>query len=466
MPPDVGSAGSPGSSFSAQPADEQARRAVKLWPALLAAYGLGYWVLTAADAPLAMKPAWLFICTLDMVRLARAAASREAAYESAMSTVGLEDFLFALESLMLAIVAWQALPGMAGVGPVMLTAVYVVLVPLEAATHVRGWPWVAVWTAPIGMALAYGWVEAAWPGGLVVSLSLGVGYAALIGLHAHGERTTCRLTSALERERELQAALAAARRESVAAAQAKARFFAAASHDLRQPLHALAVNATPLQIVAARTRDPLIKELSDGINRALAHSDHLLDSLLDISRLDASAVSPRFEPIAVGVVLDSLVRDCEALARQHGIALTAHSDAGAVAWADGEMLTRIVRNLLSNALKFTPHGGRVELEARQIHDEVIVLVRDSGPGIPHEMRDRIFEEFFQLGNPARDRSQGLGLGLSIVRRLATLLGAHVQVDCARGAGTCFSLRLRCAALRFSSRRMAAPPSRMWPSSTR
>jgi CheY-like chemotaxis protein len=105
------------------------------------------------------------------------------------------------------------------------------------------------------------------------------------------------------------------------------------------------------------------------------------------------------------------------------------------------MLGRILRNLISNALKFTPRGGRVELECRDAGDEVILLVRDNGPGIPFDMRDRIFEEFCQLDNPARDRSKGLGLGLSIVKRLTALLEIHVQVDSVPGHGCCFSVRL-------------------------
>ena len=223
--------------------------------------------------------------------------------------------------------------------------------------------------------------------------------------------------------------------------RAMSRFFAAASHDLRQPLHALAINATTLQLMAARSTDLALKQVSESINSALAHSDQLLDSLLDVARLDAQPPQPKSAALRTGTLIRDLHAEFSSLAQQQGIDFYCLEGNNPAVESDGEILVRIFRNLLSNALKFTPRGGRVEIESRDVGDEVLLLVRDSGPGIPPAMRERIFEEFFQLDNPARDRSKGLGLGLAIVKRLAAALDVQVQVDSVPGHNTCFSLRL-------------------------
>ena len=258
----------------------------------------------------------------------------------------------------------------------------------------------------------------------------------------------------------------AERDRAEAASASKTRFFAAASHDLRQPLHALSINATTLDLVARRSGDPLLKEVSQGISSALRQSTGLLDGLLDISRLDAHAIKLHLAPHDLGVVLEGVREEYAALAALHGLTLEvelgaepgAELDAELVAegatpalWVltDVDQLVRILGNLVDNAIKFTREGG-ITLTARRDGSSgeklgrVLVRVSDTGPGIAVAERERVFEEFYQIGNPSRDRAQGLGLGLAIVKRTAALLEIPVRLLTEPGHGTSFELSLPAA----------------------
>lgn len=262
----------------------------------------------------------------------------------------------------------------------------------------------------------------------------------------------------------------AERDRAEAASASKTRFFAAASHDLRQPLHALSINATTLDLVARRSGDPLLKEVSQGISSALRQSTGLLDGLLDISRLDAHAVKLRLAPHDIGAVLAAVREEYAALAAQHGLTLDvelgaepgaelgvdldAELDAAGAKpalWVltDVDQLVRILGNLVDNAIKFTREGG-IRLAALREDSSsekwgrVLIRVSDTGPGIAAAERERVFEEFYQIGNPSRDRAQGLGLGLAIVKRTAALLEIPVRLVCEPGHGTRFELSLPAA----------------------
>jgi CheY-like chemotaxis protein/two-component sensor histidine kinase len=234
-----------------------------------------------------------------------------------------------------------------------------------------------------------------------------------------------------------------------AASQSKTRFFAAASHDLRQPLHALAINATTLQLVARKYNEPLITELSQSINRALRQGNGLLDGLLDISRLDANAVRVTIEPIEGRGLLAQVCEEFKGVAAQRGIQLRVGHTLADDFWmaTDAELMLRMVNNLVNNAIKFTSVGA-VTLSARRMPaavagepDDIVLRVEDSGCGIPSAERQRVFEEFYQIGNPSRDQSRGLGLGLSIVQRSAALLKVRVSLDSREGEGTTVELRV-------------------------
>lgn len=215
---------------------------------------------------------------------------------------------------------------------------------------------------------------------------------------------------------------------------AKSRFLAAASHDLRQPLHALGLFVQSLQESALAARE---RHIIGNIRRSVDAMEDLFNSLLDISRLDAGVVQPRVATIPLASVFDSLRFEYAPVARQKSLALIVMKTSVYVR-SDASLLSRIIRNLLSNAVSYTDHGG-VVMGCRRSGDSVRIEVWDSGRGIPADRHDEIFREFSQLENPERDRRKGLGLGLAIVERLAHLLGHSIELRSEVGKGSVFSI---------------------------
>ncbi len=215
---------------------------------------------------------------------------------------------------------------------------------------------------------------------------------------------------------------------------AKSRFLAAASHDLRQPLHALGLFVQSLQESALASRE---RNIIGNIRRSVDAMEELFNSLLDISRLDAGVVQPRVTTIPLASVFDSLRFEYAPVARQKRLALIVMKTSVYVC-SDVSLLSRIIRNLLSNAVSYTDRGG-VVLGCRRSGDSVRIEIWDSGRGIPTDRHDEIFREFSQLENPERDRRKGLGLGLAIVQRLARLLGHTVDLRSDVGKGSVFSV---------------------------
>ena len=217
---------------------------------------------------------------------------------------------------------------------------------------------------------------------------------------------------------------------------AKSRFLAAASHDLRQPLHALGLL---LATLSERVRDahsaPRMKQIDSAVDAVVA----MLTSMLDISKLDAGVVQPKIAPVSIGALLERLDAEYQPIARLTGNELRVRST-DAVGVSDAAMLQRILGNLISNALRYTLNG-RVLIGARRRGDSIRIDVYDNGPGIPSDSFEDIFLEFHQLGNPERDRRRGLGLGLAIVKRLTGLLGHRIEVRSVVGRGSCFSVTL-------------------------
>ena len=228
--------------------------------------------------------------------------------------------------------------------------------------------------------------------------------------------------------------------EVEAASLAKSRFLASASHDLRQPVHALGLFVGALR----RTQlPPEAVELLDHIEASARGLDHLFATLLDISQLDAGVVEAAPRAFAVGPLIARLCREFRAEADARGLRLRYHATTLWV-YADPLLTERILRNFLSNALRHTLHGGAVvgvRRGAGVASGPIRLVVSDTGPGIPAAMQEKIFEEFFQLGNPERDRRQGLGLGLAIARRLAALMNCPLTLTSVPGRGTSFSIAL-------------------------
>jgi signal transduction histidine kinase/CheY-like chemotaxis protein len=217
---------------------------------------------------------------------------------------------------------------------------------------------------------------------------------------------------------------------------AKSRFFAAASHDLRQPLQAMNLYMSVLQGGQNGGSDaPTLARLDE----CLSALDRLLGVVLDLSRLDSGQITPQPRPFAVQPLLDRLAGMYEAAARHKGLQLRVHPT---TAWAvsDPALLERVLANLLTNAIRYTERGG-VLLGVRRSGQGLRLFVADTGIGIAPEVHESIFEEFVQLNNPARDPDKGHGLGLPTVRRIADLLGHPMELRSQPGRGSVFALRL-------------------------
>jgi signal transduction histidine kinase/CheY-like chemotaxis protein len=216
----------------------------------------------------------------------------------------------------------------------------------------------------------------------------------------------------------------------------KSRFLAAASHDLRQPLHALGLFVQALQETPLATRE---RQVIGNIRRSVDAMEELFNALLDISRLDAGVVQPHITTIPLAAVFDRVRFEYVQIARQKRLSLRVMKTSLFVQ-SDPSLLARLIRNLLSNAVRYTDTGG-VVLGCRRMGSEVRIEVWDTGKGIPPDRHDEIFHEFYQLDNPERDRRKGLGLGLAIVKRLAKLLNYRLGMRSVVGRGSMFSITL-------------------------
>jgi signal transduction histidine kinase len=217
----------------------------------------------------------------------------------------------------------------------------------------------------------------------------------------------------------------------------KTRFLASASHDLRQPVQALTLFAHALQ---HELKEPKALALLDDMGRSIEALNQLLVSLLDISKLDAGIVKPNkthFDPQDLVEVLET---EYAPQARAKGLTFQVEAEGELIVHSDRALLETMLRNLISNALRYTNSGG-VSVRFSKQDGEVRAEVRDTGIGIAPEQHEDIFREFYQITNPERDRSKGLGLGLAIVRRLAALMEHRVEITSELGSGSRFSIIL-------------------------
>jgi signal transduction histidine kinase len=225
-------------------------------------------------------------------------------------------------------------------------------------------------------------------------------------------------------------------REATSAAQdanlGKTRFLAAASHDLLQPLNAARLFLSSL---AERPQQSENAALIDRVETSLKSVEDLLEELLDISKLDAGGVVPQVEDFALNELLDGLATEFAALADEGGVALR-FVPSHQVVRSDRRLLRRILQNLLSNAIRYTPAGGRVLLGCRIAGDGLRLEVWDTGLGIPDDMHDAVFREFLA---GAAGSAQGLGLGLAIVDRVARMLDHKLTLRSQVGRGSVFAV---------------------------
>jgi len=217
---------------------------------------------------------------------------------------------------------------------------------------------------------------------------------------------------------------------------AKSRFLAAASHDLRQPLHSLRLFTATLEL---QTRDTKHKTLVSQIDSSVKSLEDLFNALLDISKLDAGTFTVEKEHIHLDILLSQIEGEFKALAEEKQLRFSVELQ-DHVVFTDALLLERLLRNIANNAVRYTD-TGEVTLSTRQEVGNVVLSVSDTGIGIPRADQEKIFDEFVQLGNVERNRSQGIGLGLSIVKRLSALLDLEVDVQSSPAKGSVFSLSL-------------------------
>ncbi len=213
---------------------------------------------------------------------------------------------------------------------------------------------------------------------------------------------------------------------------AKSKFLATASHDLRQPVQAMFYFS---QALSYRLADEHSSKILADLDRSLEGLKSLLDSLLDMSKLDAGVVVPQAQDFPVNDLLLRAAAEFEPVAGQKGLRLTVMPSSAKVN-SDPALLARVVQNLVANAVRYTPQG-RILVGCRHRGSCVCIEVWDTGIGIPPDRLAEIFEEFTQVKSVQREEGQGLGLGLAIVRRLCDLLGHRVGVRSQVGKGSLF-----------------------------
>ncbi len=299
----------------------------------------------------------------------------------------------------------------------MIFAPAIARVALEGSA--LGWELAAVMTVAMGMTLLLG-------------RNYRDAFERVVGLKLRNEALAVQL-------RAEKAVAEAARHEAEVANRAKTQFFTAASHDLRQPLHAMGLFAEALR---ARAHDPEVAQLVNSINESVDALEGLFSELLDITRIDSGGVEVNPENFELADIFRKVRLHFEPAAFEKGLALRIRGGRH-VALADPLLVERIVRNLVSNAIRYT-RDGSVLLSCRRRGERLLLQVWDTGPGIRAEERARIFEEFYQVpGAPAVavEQKKGLGLGLAIVKRLCALMAVPLDLRSEEGRGSVFTVEL-------------------------
>ncbi|CAO3433699.1 ATP-binding protein [Azospirillum endophyticum] len=250
----------------------------------------------------------------------------------------------------------------------------------------------------------------------------------------HRDDEIGRMAKALDTFRQNAIDLRIAKERAEQAVASKAKFMAAASHDLRQPAQSLLMLTAMLRATAP---NPKVADSARKIEQVVMTLKQLLDELLEVSRLDAGGVAANKAVHEVADLFDALDSQYGPVARDKGLSFAVPQYRAPVL-TDRVLLLRLLGNLIDNAIRYTP-AGQVQVACLESAGTLIVEVRDTGIGIPADRLDAIWEEFHQLGNPERNRDNGIGLGLSIVRRLAAVLDHPVKVRSTPGKGSVFSV---------------------------
>lgn len=223
--------------------------------------------------------------------------------------------------------------------------------------------------------------------------------------------------------------------KAISASKAKSSFLAAASHDLRQPLHAMGFFIESLK---KQLTSPAQIYLLQKIEHTSSNLRGQLNDLLDMSKIDAGIIEPHMVPLSLNDIFRSLKRVLSPLAQERKVLFKTLP----VSWiieSDAHMIDRILNNLISNAIRYTDKGGKILLGCRKKGNYLRIEVHDTGIGIPEHMVKNIFAEYYQINNPERDQNKGLGLGLSIVKGMCDILFHRIEVRSTLGSGTSFRI---------------------------
>jgi PAS domain S-box-containing protein len=258
--------------------------------------------------------------------------------------------------------------------------------------------------------------------------------------HVEGRRFFTGIMRDITRRKAIDHELRTAKEEAERANLSTSKFLASASHDLRQPVQSLFFFTAALQ---PHVRDEAGREQLMHLERGIDALKGLIDSLLDVSRLDAGVVKPTIEDFPIGPLLDHIAAGYGPIAAAKGLEWEVVPNPATnptIVRSDRVLLGRMLRNLIENAVRYTERGG-LRVVCRPAGDRLCIEVADTGIGIPADHLPRIWEEFHQVGNPERDRANGLGLGLAIVQRIGHLLGYPIAVRSEAGVGSTFSIKV-------------------------
>lgn len=387
--------------------------------------------LAAAIGPAAL----LYLITIDRVLFARRVARYLAAPGRASARPWLNAFTWrtGLSALVVALWGYPVVTS----GDTTLVFMILALATIVSASSMAQfccWPpamWASFTPILLGLGLqllVFGGSHGAFGVAFTVLLWITLGMAGLrFARTLHNDMSTRLLNEQLVHELDVK------RQQAEAANAAKSRFFAAASHDLRQPLQAMGLYLSVLQ-----GDGPTLARMGECMDAL----DRLLAQVMDLSRLDSGQTTAHPEPLALQPLLQRLADTYEAAARKKGLQLRVHPT---TAWAQSDpvLLERVLANLLTNAIRYTERGG-VLLGVRRQGAGLRLCVADTGIGIPPEAHEAVFEEFVQLDNAERNPERGHGLGLPTVRRIAALLDHPVGLHSCVGRGSVFTLDLPAA----------------------
>lgn len=348
----------------------------------------------------------------------------------------------------------------------MLTAIMLGLCTGSPSTNIGYRPLLLSYIGPMLGVLALLWIlnldqllhpAVAWSIGisiLIVGFTMLMNGKSMFEIFALSIESSTKLEEQSERLSEALHEAEYARLAAETSSQSKSRFIAAASHDLRQPVHVLNLFGAALKRgdLSGKSAD-----IVDNMNIAITSLSSQLNALLDISELDSGSIKPNKTSVDLCVLAATLMRELEKLAEDKQIRIHNDVPQSLFVQTDPAMLSQIIRNLCGNAIKYT-QTGHVMLRAEKNQTDVVLSIVDTGIGIEDAETLRVFEEFYQVSNPGRNKNRGMGLGLSIVERLSKSLGHKLELQSKVGVGTSVYISMkRCTLAQLSTARTPLTP---------